>query len=334
MKKVIFAVTMLGVSGIGFAGDMAKEYQKLIGKCDVVKEARWVDFGSPAEYWAVSLGDNRELARFNRDIQKNKGAEKEALEAELKLPHFYPEHNEYVVTGLQNYCDSLVADMGLDKLGVNFTFNIVSAAQPNVFSAPTEDGFAVCVTEGLYCNPYMTDDIMKGYVAHEFAHGALRHELRYLYSEAKKKRSDRVLGAVVLGVTTAAVGTLEYVLDDNTPVVYTIPLFEDTPSAAAGSENVERASKKVLEDLNSNLKNNTLLYSFNFTPEQIYEADLMAYRFLQNIGVADTYFDGLKILGARYDSQFATMPKHPSIAQRLKFLKYVEENPGYTRDDK
>lgn len=333
MRKVWITAIALGYALLSFAGDKAKDYYKLIKKCDVVKEARWIELGSPAEFWNISINGNRQLEKFNKDIQKGKGAEKEALEAELKLPHFYPEYNEYVDRTLQGYCDSIVADMGLDKLGVNFTFNIINSEHPNVFSAPTEDGFAVCLTDGLFRNEKVTDEIVKGYVAHEFAHGALRHQLRYLYREAKKKRKDRVWGAVLVGATVTAVGAMECLLEDDTPVVYTVPLVSDKDGGSKRDGNVESAANKVLEDLNGNLKNNTLLYSFNFTPEQIYEADMMAFRFLQNIGAADAYVDGLKILGARYDSQFTTVPDHPTVSQRINFVKFVEENPNFTRDD-
>lgn len=337
MRNLLLTTLAVSVAGLSFAGDIAKDYQKLIKKCDVVKEARWVKSDMPEEFWTVSLNNDAELARFNKDIQKDGGAQKEAKKAMLKLPHFYPEYNDYVVAGLQNYCDSLVSDMGLDNLGVDFTFNIIRSPQANVFSAPTEDGFVICVTEGLYRDKNMNDDIMKGYVAHEFAHGALRHQLRFLFREAKKKRSDRVWGSVILGVALATEATMDYLFDDyyTTPIVYTEPLFPDyeAEKAAVEEKNLRNASKKVIDDLNANLKNGALLYSFNFSPNQVYAADLMAFRFLQNIGAADSYSEGLKILGTRYDAQFASTPDHPSVAQRINFLKYVEENPGYTRED-
>ncbi|MBD5356040.1 MAG: hypothetical protein HDR88_03405 [Bacteroides sp.] len=332
MKNVLFGLLAVSVSFGGYASDMTKDYQKMIKKYDVPKEARWLNQNSPADFWTVAVENNYQLAQFNKDINKGKGAENEALRAELRLPHFYPEYNQYVVTDTQAYCDSLINDMGLENNGVDFSFNIIKSTAPNIFSVLTEDGFAICVTEALYNDEKVTDDVMKGYVAQEYAHGILRHRLRNLYDRAKDKRKSRILNGVLLAVTATATCAVDVLIDYNFPVVYTVPLVNDNyiPPIVENSNN---EAQKIIENLNDNLKNNTIIYSFDFTPGQVYEADMMAFRFLQNIGAENAYFDGLKILGARYDSQFETMPDHPTIAERLSFMTYVKDNPGYTRND-
>lgn len=64
-----------------------------------------------------------------------------------------------------------------------------------------------------------------------------------------------------------------------------------------------------------------------YSREQEYEADLIAFRFMQFLGCEDEYIEGLRILGNSYDMQYDSFEDHLSIPARISFLKYVQQHP-------
>ena len=69
-------------------------------------------------------------------------------------------------------------------------------------------------------------------------------------------------------------------------------------------------------------------FSQKYSHEQIYEADLIAYRFLENMGSGEDFINGLRILGSNYDSLYEeNRYDRPSTSERIDFLKYVQSNP-------
>ena len=71
----------------------------------------------------------------------------------------------------------------------------------------------------------------------------------------------------------------------------------------------------------------TLKYSLKYSREQEIEADLFAYRFLENLGCAEEFINGLRILGTQYNTLYSEFSDHPTINKRINFLKFVQAHP-------
>lgn len=309
MKRGLILLITLTLSISSFAANPEKQYNKLINNFDVADEAKAVEKNAPAEFWQTMLDHNALLKKFGTDIQKNRGAEKEALQETAQIPRFYPQYEESVIEEMQGFCDTLLINMGIADLHLKCSLHIVYSNEVNAFTALTEEGFAMCLTSGLLQRKGITYDILKGYVAHEFAHGALFHHVRSSYAVAKERRKNKLLGGIA-----AALNATAAVLETHNAATYGIQ-----PSGVDYGVQIENIDKEV--------KMSTAKYSFKYSQEQEYEADLIAFRFLQNSGNGEAFIDGLRILGSDYDDCYSEFNDHPTTVSRINFLKYVKDNP-------
>lgn len=310
MKKISFLVLLLFCTTfVAQAKNIEKEYKKLIEKYDVADEAKSIDSINTTSFWHAALDNNELCAKFIKDLQKNRGAEKEALSKTAQLPRFYPQYDESIVEDMQGFCDTLLMDMGIADLNIKCSLHLVYSDEPNAFTALTEDGFAMCVTTGLCSKKGMNYYILMGYVAHEFAHGALLHHARGFYAQAKERRKNELLGGIAAGLNGVAAGMEAY-----NAAAYGIP----TSGTDYGA---------VIANIGNDIKVSTLKYSFNYSREQEYEADLIAYRFLEHLGKGEEFINGLRILGTAYDGLFDEYSDHPTTGSRIDFLRYVQQHP-------
>lgn len=287
-----------------FSVNQDKEFKKLINKYDVPKESKSLTGNNPALFWHEVLNGNELLAKFEKNIRKNKGAEKEAIKTFSELPRFYSQYDETLLPDFQSLCDSLLVVNGITDCGLNCSFHIVSSPVSNVFMVLTDDGFSVCMTDELLRRKGVTDAVVTGYVAHEFIHGALQHGLRRCYDVALKRRKDEVAMGIALGCYAFAAG-LNPGANNMAYYLYLQDEYQDTQNSQKRTAGLQ------------------LIYS----REQEYEADLIAFRFMQFLGCEDEYIEGLRILGNSYDMQYDSFEDHLSIPARISFLKYVQQHP-------
>lgn len=318
MKRTLLFWLSLTLTLICLGANVEKQYKKLIAKYDVADEAKTVAEDSCAAFWAAALENNELFRKFTTDMQKNGGAEKEAMRKTSQVPRFYPQFDESIIEEMQGQCDTILIDMGIANLGLNCSLHIIYSDDVNAYTVLTEDGFAMCVSTALINKKGMNYNILKGYVAHEFVHGALLHHMRSYYAEAKERRKNEIIGGIALGLNAVAEAVETY-----NATVYGIP---------TSGVNHEAEIVKI----NNKIKISTLKYTFKYCREQEIEADLLAYRFLENQGCAEEFINGLRILGTQYDDYFSEYSDHPTTTTRINFLKYVQEHPelGNTENKK
>lgn len=310
MKKYLFLLLSFAVSLSAMSADAEKQYRQYIEKYDVADEAKAVETNAPADFWNAALSNNELLFKFARDIKKKRGAEKEALRKEERLPRFYPQYDRSVVESMQGFCDTLLIDMGIRDLSVKCSLHIVYSDEPNAFCALTEDGFAICLTSSLFSLRGINYHILMGYVAHEFVHGALKHHLRGFYAGAKERRRNELLSGIAVGLNAAAAGVETY------------------NAAAYGVQPSGTDYGAAIDNIVTEAKISTLKYSFKYSREQEIEADLLAFRFLENLGCGEEFINGLRILGSDYDALYSDYSDHPTTSFRIRFLKFVQQNPA------
>lgn len=199
--------------------------------------------------------------------------------------------------------------MGIADLGIKCSLHMVYSDEVNAYTALTEDGFAMCITTELASKKGITYEILMGYVAHEFAHGALLHHARGFYAQAKERRKNELLGGIAAGLNGLAAGMEAY-----NAAAYGIPTSGTDYGAA-------------IANIGNDIKISTLKYSFKYSREQEFEADLFAYRFLEHIGKGEEFINGLRILGTAYDTLYDEYSDHPTTGSRIDFLKYVQLHP-------
>lgn len=309
MKKIIVTIIFIFSIILVNAANVEKQYKKLIESFDIANEAKALDSINPTSFWNKMIDNNELCIKFLKDIQKNKGAEKEAIEKTTQVPRFYPQYDETIVEYMQGFCDTLLMNMGIEDLQINCSLHLINSDEINAYTVLTEEGFAMCITTGLFTKKGVTYEILMGYVAHEFVHGALFHHIRVFYAQAKERRKNELIGGLAIGLNGLAAGLEAY----NSAAYGIPPSGTDYDAVVAG----------IAEDI----KISTIKYKFKYTREQEYEADLIAYRFLEHLGKGESFINGLRILGTSYDALYNEFSDHTTIRSRIDFLKYVQQHP-------
>lgn len=309
--KRIFTVLAIFVLPLLAIANNEKEFKKLIKSHDVPYESRELpDDTSLEDYWSVVLEKNVVFRNFVNDINKGKGAEKDALSSVNKLRAYDYKYNVQILEGLKDFCDTLIMEMGLPK--EIFELNIIYDESPNAFTVLTKNGFAICLNSGLA--DILDGDYIKimGVVAHEFTHGALMHHLRTEYEYEKNKRRDRIIGGISAGLTVAS------------------QAFEAYAAGVSGTEYDSSKYEKIYENIEQAVKESSLKFRYKYNRELEIEADLYAYRFLERMGMADKYIEVLRIIGQDDDLFWHDeLDDHPSTLYRISFLEFVSNHPEY-----
>ena len=307
MKKIMIALFCVFIAMNSYGMD--KKIVGFVGKYDVSNEAKNVPEASPTEFWRAAIDGNERFSKFQRNMEKNRGAEKEALKKWKELPRFYPQYNGAVMQSRQAYCDSLLNVMGIGGLGLDCGLYVIDLDVPDVYTMLTDDGFAICVTKGLLSMKGVDDQVAMGFVAHEFVHGAYRHYLQKLYDDARARRKGNLLGVMVAVGTIGAVSAAEAVLPSDGRVGDTC-CYVNSDTSAGDTPSVP------------------LKHVFGFSKDQVLEADLVAFRFLENMGCEEAYLRGLKILSPVYESRTTEDGDVAPIMTRINFIEYMERYPG------
>lgn len=310
MKKLHVVLLLIFCVFASHAGSFDKEYKKLIEKYDVADSAKLVTTNNPVIFWNAVIDGNESLLKFGIDIKKNRGAEKEALKKTTQLPRFYPQYDESIIEDMQGFCDTLLIDMGIKELPLKCSLHVIHSDEVNAYTMLTEDGFAMCLTSALMLRKGVTYEVLMGYVAHEFVHGALLHHIRGFYAGAKERRKNELFAGITAGLNGIAAGANAYVAS------ITGQSYDNTPYYEA------------ISNLDNKVKVSTLKYTYAFSREQEYEADLIAFRFIENLlGSGEEFINGLRILGTVYDQLYDEYSDHPTTTSRIDFLKFVQQNP-------
>lgn len=304
MKRIVTMLLVITAVASAAADDSVKKFRQILSRYDVAPEAIAVPTDNNTAFWNVALGADRNLARLNRDISKGKGLERKAIDACTKMPKFYPEYNSYVRTDLQPWADSLLATAGLPCDSIATRLYVVDNPRAEAFAPLTEDGFAIVVTTGLIYNQGCDDDLLKGIISAQAVHGAMRHQLQFFYDEAKRRRKSNVWGGIAIGALVAADIALTMTdsgdCDDN----FTYNDFSTT-------------------NINVNTTGAAPAPVYIYSADQIYQADLWAYRMMERLGKGDSYIKALKLLSPQVAGAETDKESSPCISDRIKFINFV-----------
>lgn len=308
MKKVYILLSFcMLVTANAFGNDFYKEF---IEKHDIDDETKALKSDNPADFWKSMINNNQTFLQFVDNIQKNKGAEKEALSIVSQIPKFDIKYREEVLEYLQNTSDELFAQLGkIDGIETC----IVSDKSINAFTTYSNNGMIVAMNLGLWAAKGMTNEILVGIAAHEYAHANLFHILRQSYEEAKRKRRNKLLAGIAIGVT--GIGNV-------VSSIITAQSGIKTDNGETFDNTLYNTIKSYHEDLNK--------FHFKFSKELELEADLIAYRFLEWSGLGgENYIEAIKLIGSHNPEGYIDDDEsdHPSHRERIEFLNYVRSHP-------
>lgn len=306
------------------AGELDREFRRNIEMYDVPKQLRHLNSSAAVDFWETLVRFNMKLYQLNSDIAKGNGAEKEAV-AKTEAHLFHPQYTWWVDDAAQNYCDSLFNVFGLAKMAPHSSIHLTRMDDVSSFVALKENGFAICLSYGMLNAKGFNGSMLAGVIAHEYAHGLLRHMLSVEYDKAKRKRTEAVLKGFAATLGVAAVGLAAY---------------NNAQSRASGAANISNTN--IIVDNSVNVNDNIIVdgngwrvedlfwYGVSFKKEQILEADLIAFRFLEYMGYGGgSYLELLKLNEANETNVKLSLRgnDYPTAQYRIKFLEYVMAHP-------
>lgn len=316
MTRIIIAILAFMLSA---ACAQAIDYKKFLETHDVDASTIKLKSDNPADFWLSLVDNNESLQEFYAELDKGKG--KEAKKKIAGYPRFNPKYRPDVLSDLDGLCDSITNSVGKIK---NLEVCIIDDDEINASSMLSDDGMVVGVNSGFLSAKGMTKEILYGIVAHEYAHSLLSHIMQTEYAYTKRKRRNKILEAMTIGMTAVAAGADAYTSGMLGTEAHTRDYVSD----------IVAVKRESLIDL--------FMHHYSYLREHEFEADLIAYRFLEWSGYGgDSYIEALKILEANSDLAAVKLAAdkdddHPTIRERIEFLRFVKNHPeiGNTQNSK
>lgn len=320
MKRAILFIIILCICAIANAKSLDKEFRELIEQYDVSDRVKNLPKGeAPVDFWKMMVLSNEQFIDYEFKFKRNTGVAKYALEQVALSQKFHARFCPIISRNqaVQQYCDSLLSVMGLkDYTDCKFDLYIYDSNDINAFCALTEEGFAILLPMGLAFNEYFDDKMIAGVVAHEFVHGVLRHNARQFFKE--KKKEQRVRAKAEIASVFNAIGEAADAYNTH---------YNNDLSRIIGEElrqnRIERTTAQIYEEAAQEIDK----YHFDFSKELEFEADLIAYRFMDYVFSGDSYIDALRAVSAQNKGSNSEDLDHPSAQKRIEFLKYVKAHP-------
>lgn len=288
------------------AANQEKEYRKLLRRIDVPAEALALPPDTSANaFWNIALGWDAGYNHFLRDMAKGKGLEREAMGYYSELQRFYPEYSTLIVREYDSILDSIATSVGVSTDSV--TVHLIRSELPLAFSALTEKGYAILIPTSLLGHPGITDDLIGAYIAREYAHCALKHRLQAIYNDCKSERRARIGRGFAIAGAVGLLTLAAIVDDDSNGDVYVHNQMNQ--SITIGS--TEPAPQPL-----------AMTYGFDFDADQIYQADLWAWRAMNRLGKGDQYLNSLMLISSDGGDP-RLYSNWPTTMQRINFLKFA-----------
>ena len=76
-------------------------------------------------------------------------------------------------------------------------------------------------------------------------------------------------------------------------------------------------------NINVETNGSTLTPAYIYSADQIYQADLWAYRMMERLGKGDSYIRALKLLSPQVAGAETDKESSPCISDRIKFINFV-----------
>lgn len=224
--------------------------------------------------------------------------------------------SDYSTGGPDGYDREIYQDLfaGADLVD---ELKIYRAKEPNAFATPYGEIYIADDLIYLYdwCKP-----MLLGVCAHETVHSLCQHSLAQVWMQEKKMRSAQIWAGVAVGLTFAA-NTAMAIAEASNGVYHSGQYWNNW--------NNSMVSLGIMLDYA--IRENAYYFQFKYSRSQEIEADLLAYRYCEAMGIGGyVYIVALELLGDDYGLLAASRTAdHPTIAYRVSFLKYLydKEHP-------
>ena len=301
MKKVL-AISLLmfvltAASIAAFGQDVKK---KIIKRADVLQYLPDTSDGNPETFWKALLETENPITEtFDKIYKRDRGIGAKARE---KI-------DEAILLHVHHYADSIKYDPVLDSIAENILVGRSGKVHIFGFDKLTTNAFAapngnVVIYKGLqnYFGRYK-EDLMTAVIAHEVAHVLLRHSLIQEYMQRKKERNNMIMASVAVGLQA----------------------FADGMNSAYTGKTVNNTA--YYTSIFNSAQHDSFMYQFKYSREVELQADIVAFRLLDWIGIGgERMKEALRLLADPFE-YYSKLDDHYTIPQRIAVLEQLEMGP-------
>ena len=300
MKRLISIFLLLTAFITAKAELSEKAIRDIIIKCDVADTV--LQAPDAPTFWQLLRHTNPEFRKTAKSLASSgdRDIKRELINELSNCDQYF--RTVPTAPGLYDLSEHIVESSGIRAISPTATLTITDESDIAVFGYP--NGY-LFMTGGLHKAVTGDTTVLRSLFAAEAAHYALQHA--YAHNKYEKKRRNRhrfwrIFGAVAL--TGASV-----LADNATDGYFPVELGLMAATAIATTDVVIR-------------------YPMRYTPMQIYEADIVAYRYCQlAFGSGLHYIMALRLVGNDLDASAAMMANAPTVADRISVLQYLDTHP-------
>ena len=286
IMRRIFLVFFLAALSV-YSTAQNTEVKKIIRKYDVSYLRSALTRGFPADYWNCIMDNDKRVMQFNEAVDKNDKTLGEACYALECAEKNIPRDN--TVSGNESVLSKLVEDLGIRNLVNKYPIKVIMDDDINASMDYTGQ---MRINSG--CFDKLSYKELLAACAHELAHYTCAHVLSRVWKTAKKQKRNRMWADIG---TSLAVGVM-----------------------AATSVNDIIANADILYYSAYNYADDaTIKYRYRYSREEETEADIIAYRFMEQMGYGgENVLSLLQKLRSLYgDEPAGKYDDHPSTTFRI-----------------
>lgn len=311
MKRIVLLLLLL----IPIAGySQNRKFEKLLDTYDVLPyiEAYQDQMPLAESFWYAVWTNNPRLKKMLDAAQKKKDtyvkAQQEMYEASLSAK-LYREKLNYITDYpfLDTLAMNLLSELNVQSQRPDFNIKFVYDDEPNAWADPDAN---IVINSGLLDNNKLDFWALLGITAHESAHALLLHSLQNAWQTQVKFKENQIVGAISAGANAMA------------------NAYAQAMGVKVDWDDVNNTTANLAATAYDDAFNR---YYFKYSREEELEADIIAYRFLDWIGVGgDSYISALNALKTEDDvaSNKDEDGDHPTISYRVQLLLYMAATRG------
>lgn len=287
------------------------EQRKLLKQHDLIEllplNGKFKD--SPHLFWEYVRDHNKQYQEALKAAKNGKAKEVQKYIGDAIF--------EIKQSGFQNDYISGISEL-LDSLRVNSGIMELYPRESHLYCDPTEIINAYTLPDGTTFISYglmkavdFDFNLLMAVYAHELSHFVLQHSFSHLYFSKKKAKKNKILAEIFTGITAGAAS------------------FTDIQFAENGIEtHIVDGVVQMGAGANEMSKKDAMTYSMKYSREQEYEADILAYRFLESIGIDGLYYiEMLNIIKSDLEIFSNDESTHPLTDDRIALIEFLRTNP-------
>lgn len=280
-----------------------KKFDKILKEVDILENVKNVPFGHFQEFWNAAVTNNKRIDELKKAAEKNTLA---FQAAKKDMNESYP----YVQLAIQSQqtfdvkfvTDTLISHTGIHTMWPKLTLDVVADESVNAYCYPEGQ---VYITDALLKATNYNYEQLLGVFVHECAHVLLLHHYTSALAIQKKLITNSIVAA---GVSAANVAATAYA----------------QANGAADEKSWEQVNESITQLANAAYDDATHRFRYKYSRTQEFEADVVAYRFLEWFGLGrESYINVLESIAKDDDLYYSNDSDHPKASDRVALLKYI-----------